>query len=215
MFFALCFGIFQVANAQEKDIIVENELNTWMELDVSKKLSRDIRLVLTPEIRLDDNFNTDKLLLQGMIKYKPLKFLEGGGGYRLNVQPDDGAGKAELEQRVFFEVSTMTKLFRFEPEFRWRYTHDSGLGEDNYTLENLRYKGSLDYDIRKSKFTPSFSTEIFQSLTEHEVFKIRYELGGRYKINKKNSIKLDYKLDYYLSEYKNRHIIGLSYKIKI
>ena len=43
---------------------------------------------------------------------------------------------------------------------------------------------------------------------------MRYSLGAEYKINKNSSIGLGYMLDYYLQDYRNKHIINLGYTYK-
>ena len=43
---------------------------------------------------------------------------------------------------------------------------------------------------------------------------MRYAIGASYKFNKKSSIGLSYMLDYYMTDYRNKHIIKVGYKYK-
>lgn len=56
--------------------------------------------------------------------------------------------------------------------------------------------------------------QLYQNLDESELYKIRYAVGTSYKINKSNYIKLGYNLDYHYTDYLNKHIFSLSYKVK-
>ena len=87
--------------------------------------------------------------------------------------------------------------------------------DDDLDEDYLRYKAAVQYDIPKCKFTPEISAQVFHKLSIGKINKIRYGAGIRYQYIKNNFVGLFYKLDYYKREYKNRHILGISYRINL
>ena len=82
---------------------------------------------------------------------------------------------------------------------------------------SLRSRISVKYDIPNCKINPFASVELYTRLDEWKgCDKVRYRIGGSYKINKKNSISL-----YYLYQDVNDideadgHAIGLEYSIDL
>ena len=190
---------------------IETDFQTRTSLDLSYKPIKKLQLSFTPELRFDENFSLDKYLFEGGAAYKVLKFLELGTTYRFGVNPRVGKD-TEYVNRYSFSATAKKDFSRFESAFRLRYTNDA---DDETSNEKfMRYKASLDYNIRKSKITPFVAVEAFQQLSDAGLYKMRYTAGIDYKLFKKNYLGLNYKFDYYIIEYKNRNIISLGYKIK-
>ncbi len=201
--FFLCFG---GVRAQE----VENSFQTRTEFKTSLKLSKKWKLQFTPELRFDENFDVSKYLFELKGIYKPIKNLSFGASYLYIINPRPN-NPTEYLSRYAFDVEWGKDFKRWESSFRLKYTNYS---EDITNGNFLRYKAELGYDIKNSKLTPVISTEAYQELSDNELYKMRYGLGAKYKLNKKNAINFGYKLDYYLNNYQNKHILYLGYKIK-
>ncbi|MEP2026807.1 DUF2490 domain-containing protein [Reichenbachiella sp.] len=189
---------------------ISNESASWYSFTVQKKLGAGWYLFINPEIRLKE-WEVDKYLLETGIKYKINKYLSTTATYRFTA--DQKSDHLEYSHRLALDLKGQTKIGDFEPEIRLRYTGIADFEEDPDT-KYLRYKALLAYDIPKNKLTPYLAAEAFQGLTNDDFTKMRYSIGADYKLKKGNSIGLSYKLDYYLEEYKNKHIIGLKYKLK-
>lgn len=194
--------------AQELD----NDIECRAELDLNYKLYKNITLSFVPEIRFDENFSAEKYLLEGGLNYKLLKFLSLEGKYRYVINPRESK-LTEYYGQYAFSIKADKDFGRFNTDFRIRFTNDA---DDDISNESfLRFKFSLDYDIPDCKITPFISAEAFQQLGNNGgMYKMRYSTGVDYKLFKNNYIGLSYKFDYYYSEYKNKHIIGLGYKFK-
>ncbi len=197
------FGTF----AQE----VDNELQMRTKMDVSFKPLKKVKITLSPELRFEDSFSLDKYLLEGELEYKILSILDVGASYGFvgNLRKEKDT---EYFNRYAFYATAAEKFKRFEPSFRLMYSNYADDDADDKKF--LRYKAGLKYDIRNCKITPWAAAQFFQSLDEGGLQKIRYALGANYKLSQKNTLGLNYKLDYYRTEYRNRHIISLNYKIK-
>ena len=98
----------------------------------------------------------------------------------------------------------------------WIATTEPEIKEAKDNL-SLRSRISIKYDIPNCKINPFASVELYTRLDEWKGYdKLRYRIGGSYKINKKNSISL-----YYLYQSVNDddepggHAIGLEYSIDL
>ena len=190
---------------------IETDFQTRTSAEVSFEPFKKLKLSLTPELRFDQDFSLDKYLFEGEVAYKPVKFLSLAATYRLGGNLRDNKD-TQYFNRFAFSATAKKEFNRFEPAIRLTYTNDA---DDEINKEEfLRYKASLNYNIRKSKITPIVGVEAFQRLSDAELYKMRYSAGVDYKLFKKNYLGVNYKFDYYEKEYKNRHIFSLGYKIK-
>jgi len=189
----------------------ENEFQTRTKLDLSFKPFKKFKLNISPEFRFNEDFSLDKYHFEAEAEYKLLKFLELGATYRFVVNPRD-TKDTEYFNRYAFSTTAKKEFGRFEPAFRLRYSNyaDDDVSDKNF----MRYKASLKYDIPDCKITPFVAAELFQNADGGDMYKMRYSTGIDYKLFKKNYLGVSYKFDYYNTEYLNRHIISLGYKIK-
>lgn len=99
---------------------------------------------------------------------------------------------------------------------KWTSTTEPEFKDAKHNL-SLRSRLTVKYDIPNCKINPFASVELYTRLDEWKgCDKVRYRIGGSYKINKKNSISL-----YYLYQDVNDideadgHAIGLEYSIDL
>ncbi len=189
---------------------VTNDFQARTEVKLSFEPLDKLTLSLNPEIRWNESFGVSKYMLESGLSYKPLKGLTLGGSYRFIINPRTTKATEYLHRFALY-TSYKKKIERFEPSLRIKYTNYT---EDLSLGEFLRYRAKLEYDIKGSKITPMLSAEAFHYLSGNQIYKMRYAIGAEYKINKKSSIGLGYMLDYYMTEYQNKHIINLGYKYK-
>lgn len=195
----------------QDEVDVNNEVQQRIELKASFKPIKNLKISLNPELRLDESFSLDKYHIEGMAEYKVLDFLSVSAAYRFIVNPRDGK-VTEYYNRYAFGIELKEKVERFTPSLLVRYTNYAD--DDISDKQFMRYKASVDYNIRKCKITPFAEAEAFQDLTTGSLYKMRYAVGADYKIRKNNYVGVAYKLDYYMQEYTNKHIFNVGYKIK-
>ena len=188
-----------------------NEYKTWTEIKISTKISKKIRIHLAPEVRFNEDFSIDKYFIETGVRYELLDFLLLGAAYRF-IGNKRETKDTEYLHRFAFDATFEKKIQRLEPEFRIRYTNYS---DDDLEEDYLRYKVGVQYDIPKCTVTPFISAQAFHKLSKSRIEKMRYGAGAEYKFLENNYIGIFYKLDYYLHEYENRHIFGVTYRIKI
>ena len=189
---------------------IENDFQTRAEVKLSFSPIKKFKITFIPELRMDESFDIDKYLLETELSYKPIKDLSLSGSYRFVSNPRDTKA-TEYLHRFALTAEYSKSIKRWEPSFRIKYTNYT---EDAFDGEFLRYRAKLEYDIKNFKLTPYIRAEGFHDLSQDELYKMRYALGGKYKLNKKNSVRIGYMLDYYLQDYRNKHILTIGYNFK-
>lgn len=198
---------------------------TWVEIELSKKIVKDLKLEFNPELRLLDDFKMDSYILEGGLSYKLHKYLTLASYYRFEKEWDyknsTGAYKGKNSfNRLAFDVKSGYDFYRFSLQGRIRYT--KGLDATNNESE-LRYRAKLDYNIKGIKLLPFVSIELFnnKSVTEAEktlisgsfkdINKIRYTGGLSYELNKNNEVSLFYRLQDNRVKNEWANVLGLSF----
>jgi hypothetical protein len=199
----------------------QNSPSTWLELEFSKKVIRNLKIEFNPELRLLGDFKMDTYILEGGLSYKLHKYLTVAGYYRYEDQWDyknsTGAYKGQVSsKRIAFDAKSDFGLSRFDFQFRLRYTNGADFDQaTNDKASYFRYRAKAYYDIKGSKFTPYISVEAFHDLILNDVDKMRYTGGASYAINRNNELSLFYRLqDYSETTKKSTDIIGIGYSLK-
>jgi len=211
--------------------IAQSDPSTWIELEFSKKIVKNLKFEFNPELRLFGGFKMDTYILEGGLSYKLHDYLTLAGYYRYENEYNyrDGRDIYEWEpsNRFAFDAKTGVELARFNFQFRLRYTNGSDLDqEDKKHYSFLRYRGKIDYDIKGSKIIPYVSLEAFHDLDANYFDKMRYTGGLAYPLNKNNELSLFYRLQDYLEDpnansdelldekKESMNIIGIGYSLK-
>lgn len=199
--------LFMQLSAQE----IENDFQTRFDAKISYKPIKKVRINFTPEVRFNDLMEFDQYLFEGEVTYKPIKLIQVGTSYRYKSNKT-GSGDYNSKNKYALFVEAEKKIKRFTPSLKLSYSNSAD--DDNNNSHFLRYKAGVDYNIKKSKITPSVSMEMFHDLGSNNLYKMRYTAGMDYKLFKNNSIGISYKLDYFMQEYRNKHIVSVGYKFK-
>jgi hypothetical protein len=163
----------------------QNVPSTWVELEFSKNINKNLKFEFNPELRLQDafkmdstnGFKMDSYILEGGLSYKLNKYLSFAGYYRFEEdykanykrKVDENGVKIKPKQyeyvysnksanRLAFDIKSGFDLKRFGFQFRIRYT--KGLFSNNQASE-YRYRAKVNYDIKGSKLVPYTSIELF------------------------------------------------------
>lgn len=205
--------------------IAQSGPRTWAEFEFSKKIIKNLKLELNPELRLYNDFRIDTYILEGGLSYKLHKYLTVAGYYRYentnDYKPNKDIYVWEPSNRLALDAKTDVDVDRFNLSFRLRYTSggkvdQAGDEQDSY----FRYRAKADYDIKGSKIIPYVSYELFHDLKQNYFDKIRYTGGLAYPLNKNNEVSLFYRLQDYLElnssdkKKESLNIIGVGYSLK-
>ena len=203
--------------AQQKDF------GLWTAFELEKDLSKNLELDIAVENRLKDNLNQrDESFINTDISYR-FGLFAAGFGYRLtnNNEKEENYG---YSHRFHWQFRIRPEWQRFSFDYRIRFqsqyfniqSTENGFIPENY----LRNKIKADYTIRKSKFEPSVSYELFYFINQtgnNYIHRKRFSLEMEYKINKNNSFQLSYIIHETINEKDpvNRYILGIGYKLEI
>lgn len=204
--------------------IAQNGPATWLELEFSKKVVKNLKVEFNPELRLHGGFEMDTYILEGGLSYKLHKYLTLAGYYRYENEYNYRNKRQIYEwvpsNRFAFDAKSGFDLKRFDIQFRVRYTNGSDFDQtaDSKT-SYFRYRAKFEYDIKGSKIIPFVSIEAFHDLILKDFDKMRYTGGLSYPINKNNEIGLFYRLQDYLDQAgtltkkESINIIGIGYSL--
>lgn len=198
----------------------QSEPSTWMELEFSKKIIKNLKIEFNPELRLFGGFKMDSYILEGGLSYKLHKYLTLAGYYRYeneyNYREKRQIYEWEPASRLAFDAKSGFELKRFDFQFRLRYTNGTDFDETTDDKASyFRYRAKIDYDIKGSKLAPFISVESFHDLLLKDIDKTRYTGGLAYPINKSNELSLFYRLqDYSEADKESMDIIGIGYSLK-
>jgi hypothetical protein len=198
---------------------------TWIELGVSKQIVKNLKVELSPELRLLDSLKMDSYIIEGGLSYKLHKYLTLASYYRYDnvykYKKKSGAYKNEEHLNMLaFDAKSGFDFDRFGIQFRLRYTQ--GLYANNNASE-FRFRTKVDYDIKNCKLVPYFSLEIFHDYlvlaTERDLIsgqfkgidKIRYLFGTSYTINKNNEVAIYYRFQDNRIKNTMNNVIGIGY----
>jgi hypothetical protein len=200
--------------------------STWFELGFSKRIIKDLKLEINPELRLFKGFEMDSYIFEGGLSYKINKYLGVGGYYRYEdeykYKKSTGAYKGQKAyNRWAFDLKSGFELDRFDFSFRIRYTYGADYDQTtNDGASYFRYRAKVDYDIKNFKLVPYASIEVYHDLILKEINRTRYTAGLTYPINKHHEVGLFYRLqDYYETkdapgeQKKSMNIIGIGYSM--
>ena len=122
--------------------------------------------------------------------------------------------------------------FTFSLRERYQYTYcteqsaekwdgDDGSKKADEVIEAshkhvLRSRLKAEYNIRKSRFTPFATCELYNSFSGFTLEKTRWTVGTEYKINKRHSVSAYYRyIDKSDDDDRDGHVIGIGYSFKL
>lgn len=222
----LCFLLFQLNNsfAQDGQYIEVRDFESWTSGQVKYKFNDKITFGLEGQLRLDRNSSEIKnYLTEFETKYKLTKKFEVGLGLRFINKNDNEGDVQGYEQhfRYHLDASFKHKIDRFNFKYRFRYQNKNEIGisstEGDVAVQNFRFKTSVGYNIRKWKFDPELSAEIFNKYEKYGQSNgfdtYRITAGTSYKFKNAGKIGLYYRMDQEISSFypKTSNIILLNY----
>lgn len=216
----------------------------WTSAEFKTSFGKKWGLGAEVEYRTQDKFKSTErvsVAVQGDYKVSFLK-IDAGYKYILGHTLEETTKKGNIippywinRHRAYLSLTGKLKLGRFGLSLRERYqfTHRVGkwvpkVAADGVTSKKdewistknkhiLRSRLFCDYSIKKSRFTPFVSVEVYDDLSSRfDVEKLRYTVGSEYKLNKQNRIDLFYRYIQGVEKGEgNAHIIGLGYSFKL
>ena len=175
--------------------------------------------------------------------YRITSFLKADGGYTFinSHRPGEMTKKGNYvsdywSPRHRMYLSLTGKLnwqhFEFSLRERYQYTYRTSRFVSKYDGDDgsqkadeeitgkgknvLRSRLQAEWNIKKSRFAPYASCELYHSMSDSWALdKTRWTLGTGYKINKKNSLDFFYRYQNHADDDEtNGHVVGAGYTFK-
>lgn len=185
---------------------IESEL--WFKMNFKEKIYDNVNISFEPGSRynIDDFFFTKQFLdaSSELIIHKgeigTLSFELGG---RLTKIPNQD----KLGSRHYYTLFYYKKINNFDLSLRSRLFFEKDLTK--YDKKYFRNKFSIQYSNYKL-LRPFIDFEFLNSLNSENENKIRYSFGNSFKISKKRTIKLFYRLQEFTQDNQNKkEIFGI------
>jgi len=207
-----CLLIYAFGYSQTK---VVRDLEAWTGARIKKDIGNRWELSLEEEFRLEHNMSQlYEFLTEAGVSYSFNKQWRLRVNYRF-IRNRTNSGDFETRYRLNADLSFRKDVNRLRISWRGRIQSRTEQNE-TYSTNNFRNRIAMKYNIRKSKFSPYFSAELYYgySMIQDPRFnKMRFTFGSDYSLSGKSDINIFYRLEgELLEEYpKTTNIIGIKY----
>lgn len=217
----MLFGSIQLS-AQSGTYYTIRDFQTWSSATLAYKHNKKLKLGIGQELRLENNTSeVDKYFTEGFLKYKIAKPFTLGAELRY-IRFNDNEGNIQgYENHLRHALNAQFKheINRLELKYRFQYQSRKELGQtvsiNNDPTKKVRLKIAGEYNIKKWKFDPKLSGEIFRNLgTNGDFSKIRGTIGTSYDTKKAGTINVFFRIEKELNELYplTTHVFGINYQ---
>lgn len=219
--------------------------NLWTSAEMKIGIAKGLSAAVGGENRTTDGVDgIERWSASAGLGYKPCSWLKLAADYTYIYQHTDSRTTKkgnvisdywQPRHRISFSLtgSYEWNSLTFSLRERYQYTHytsmsvakydgDDGTQKADEQIEakdknTLRSRLQIDYNIRKTGFTPFVSAEFYNDLSDGLAKeKTRWTVGTDYKINKRNTVSLYYRyIDRTDDDDAGSHIIGVGYQFKL
>jgi len=222
-FYILFFLILFVYSSLQLKAQVQNDLQLWTNLSVSKKV-KDFKFSVEEEFRFYQNISSiEHFYTDFGVTYKINKHFDLGLNYRLRfnhtyIEQYQNSHRFNVDAKYKFDFD------RFDCYYRIRYQSEVEsflyVPSNDFFDNAVRNKLKFSYDIDGSKLEPFAEIEFFtdvSNLNNVELYKMRYTLGLGSEKNKFKGFEAFYRLEQTFGKNvnKNDFVIGLSYAFEL
>ncbi len=202
----------------------ETDLGAWNSITIESDLSKDFKVGLETELRLDNNMTIPYLFFFSPYgEYDLNKHIRFGAGYRYSYHLTDSDRSHRATAEIVFR--NLTEFFmkkpRLDASIRLRGTREAfNLAR---TESTLRTKLSLSYNLPKTKLEPKAAVEFFYEFDQQLVYtfedvkgvsgwdKYRIRIGVSYPFKKRHELFPFYQFQSGFNEASIGNTLGLAY----
>ncbi len=214
----------------------------WTSADVDFSLMKRLKADVGVECRSTNQLSSiSRWSLSAGLSYRICKYLKAGAEYKFiydhngNEYDEDDVYIPYYWQprhRVTAAMSGSVKIGRVSLSLReaYQYTyHRERVTNASFDIISnewmfdktlySKHKGYLrsrlmaEYNIRKCRFTPFISCEMYNNVSGFDVDKVRYTIGTEYKISGHHELQFFYR--YIDGNKSDSHVIGVGYTFNI
>ncbi len=209
--------------SQKTKQVQVRDLESWSSLSLKWEPTKRLSFEVEEQFRLkEDASTTDLYFTELSSNYDLTKHIGIGFGMR-HITENDNQGKKQGFDNFFryqMDLSYKHKISRLSLKYRVRYQNKNELGistdEGDIPVSHVRFRTSLGYNIKGTKWSPNIEGEIFRKYETgqpSEYNKYRITTGLSYDFKKYGEITLFYRLEKELNQLypKTSNIIGFTY----
>ena len=221
-----------------------DDFGIWTSAEVKKKLTTKLDASVEGEFRTRDGLSeVERWAASVGVAYKFNSYLKADVGYTYiyahresettkkgNIISDYWSPRHRLSvsltgsykwNRLEFSLRERYQMTKRTAQTVSKYDGEDGSQKDDEeipakTKSVLRSRLQVEWDIKKSRFTPYISAELYNSLDDgFSLDKTRYTIGTAYKFNKHHSLDVFYRYQNKSDDDEsNGHVIGVGYRFK-
>jgi hypothetical protein len=211
IFFLVILFFPQNLTAQKKDFAI------WYTIGARYEITKKLKIDVSEEFRSIDNGSYgDQFFTDLGLSYKFNKYVSIGGYYRF-IRKRENDETFHNRNRFYGDVQLSLPVKRFELSYRFRYQRQVNEYSEyviNDPILYNRHKISLEYNIPKTRLTPSIFYERFFRINEsYNADNERYGLDLSYSFLKHHKIDLSYMINNDLAPRdKKLYILSIGYR---
>lgn len=198
-----------------------NDAGLWLTFKVEKKLTPDFSLLLSEEMRLDENMTElGTFYTEIGADYDIRKWVRASLSYRFinrrmitNRYGTSHAWFADLTLKKKFKPVIVLFRTRVKGEYKQTLTEEDDKVPEYYSRNKLTVKLDLDW-----KFVPFIFSELYLPLNHKKglmIDKVKYCAGTEYKFNRMHSVELYYLIqkEFNVKSPVTDFVIGVAYNL--
>lgn len=168
----------------------------------------------------NNNATKNRFRSDGSLKWTRQSYWQPRYRGYASVTGDVNLGRFNIALRERYQLTYRQKYTAKRDYFMrdGKYNYTKNDVRDSKTSQVLRSRLTVSYDISHSPLEPFVSVEVTNDIDGFAIDKIRYTGGVDWKVNKKNTVGLEYMYQDMRADDgeddANSHIIALSYKYK-
>lgn len=205
-------------------VVSQTDFGAWTGMKVHVPLNKKISFGTDVQTRYESNLSElSEFFISPYVSYELNKHIGIGADYRMTYYATkSNYGHREAIDLMFEKlIDLVYEKSRFDFSMRLRGTHEFNRSDDNSS--NIRLKGKLSYNLRKTKLEPELSSEFFYHFNDQIVYqasevitynrfdKYRIRLGLNYSFSKRHRMKMFYQFQKAFLEDNSSNVLGLKY----
>ena len=202
-----------------------NSFSAWFSAELNYKLNKKWTFSIQEQLRLKEDASvTDSYFTQLGAEYALTKRIDVAVNYRY-IKKNDNKGDVQGYNsfgRLQFDLVYGHKIDDFLFKHRFRYQTKNQLGISDNANNQIRFKTSVGYNIKRWKLDPKFSAEIFNRMgadnaSKNGLNKYRLTLGTSYNTKNIGRFGLFYRIEKEINKTfpETERILGLRYSYTI
>jgi hypothetical protein len=202
----------------------ETDFGTWLDANVSKKITKKLEIQADEEVRIFQNFSEINRFATSIgASYSFFKILKGETGYTWIYHHDVNDSYWDNRHRYYVQLIEKVNVGRLAFSLRERFqsTFQKIVKKSDYSPQNyLRSRLQVAWDIRNSKLEPYSSAEVIYQLNNPDgnvIDNLRYTLGTEFPLTKKLSMDTYLRIsrDINVKHQGNLYLIGIDLNCKL